>query len=100
MGTSGRENLSREDMQYFMDTYFPGMLTHKEIKSLIGPNGMKFEKLRKLLVDNDLVDFDPCAEAFKVRLARLSCYAPEFQSFTRATYRIYSMQLIAQYGTA
>mmetsp|Transcript_11835 Transcript_11835/g.22534 ORF Transcript_11835/g.22534 Transcript_11835/m.22534 type:complete len:206 (-) Transcript_11835:334-951(-) len=66
LNLEGRENLSREDMQYFMDTYFPGMLTHKEIKSLIGPNGMKFEKLRKLLVDNDLVDFDPCAEAFKV----------------------------------
>jgi len=66
-GGAGRESFSREDLTEFLDTFFPGMLTVKEIRTLVGPNGMKVERLRKLLFDNDLPEtFDPAQEAFKV----------------------------------
>lgn len=66
---AGRESFSREDLTEFLDKYFPGMLTAKEIRTLVGPNGMKVERLRKLLLDNDLPEtFDPAQEAFKVSL--------------------------------
>eukprot|EP00239_Pterosperma_sp_CCMP1384_P002576 CAMPEP_0197851604 /NCGR_PEP_ID=MMETSP1438-20131217/18440_1 /TAXON_ID=1461541 /ORGANISM="Pterosperma sp., Strain CCMP1384" /LENGTH=205 /DNA_ID=CAMNT_0043465263 /DNA_START=219 /DNA_END=836 /DNA_ORIENTATION=+ len=62
----GKETLTREDLTSFLDTFFPGMLTHKEVKSMLGPSGISFEKLKKLVQSNDLQDFDPIAEAFKV----------------------------------
>jgi hypothetical protein len=66
-GEAGRDSFSREDLTDFLDKYFPGMLTVKEIRTLVGPNGMKVERLRKLLLDNDLPEtFDPAQEAFKV----------------------------------
>merc|ERR1712118_513895 len=43
-----------------------GSMTHKEIKTLIGSSGITQEKLKKLLQSNDLQDFDPVAEAFKL----------------------------------
>lgn len=66
LNRSGRDVVTREDLEQFMETFFPGMMTHKEVKSLIGPSGMSQEKLKRLLQNNDLQDFDPVAEAFKV----------------------------------
>eukprot|EP00959_Pyramimonas_sp_CCMP1952_P068211 1423447-Pyramimonas_sp.AAC.1 len=54
--------LTREDLSKFLENFFPGMLSQKEIKTLIGSGGMRYERLKKILVDNDLRDFDPIAE--------------------------------------
>eukprot|EP00242_Pyramimonas_sp_CCMP2087_P008663 CAMPEP_0198217880 /NCGR_PEP_ID=MMETSP1445-20131203/66261_1 /TAXON_ID=36898 /ORGANISM="Pyramimonas sp., Strain CCMP2087" /LENGTH=228 /DNA_ID=CAMNT_0043894717 /DNA_START=99 /DNA_END=782 /DNA_ORIENTATION=+ len=67
LNPEGREVVSREDLSKFVATFFPGQLSQREIKTLVGVNGMKFDKLKKIVTDNDIdFDFDPCAEAFKV----------------------------------
>mmetsp|Transcript_20894 Transcript_20894/g.34982 ORF Transcript_20894/g.34982 Transcript_20894/m.34982 type:complete len:202 (+) Transcript_20894:38-643(+) len=60
------EVISNEDLGKFIETYIPGLLSHSDIKGLVGPTGMRYEKLRKLVCDNDIVGFDPFTEAFKI----------------------------------
>eukprot|EP00976_Prorocentrum_cordatum_P006029 120801-Prorocentrum_minimum.AAC.1 len=68
LDTEGRGLLTREDLTKFLNNFFPGMYTKREIYGLVGSSGMKFEKLRKLVIDNDIPisDLDPVAEAFSV----------------------------------
>eukprot|EP00238_Polyblepharides_amylifera_P009136 CAMPEP_0196588548 /NCGR_PEP_ID=MMETSP1081-20130531/60832_1 /TAXON_ID=36882 /ORGANISM="Pyramimonas amylifera, Strain CCMP720" /LENGTH=208 /DNA_ID=CAMNT_0041911065 /DNA_START=88 /DNA_END=714 /DNA_ORIENTATION=- len=66
LNADGREALTREDLTMFLDKFFPGMLTMKDVRLLIGPSGLKMEKLQDILMGNDLTDFDPCQEAFKI----------------------------------
>mmetsp|Transcript_22101 Transcript_22101/g.39454 ORF Transcript_22101/g.39454 Transcript_22101/m.39454 type:complete len:157 (-) Transcript_22101:502-972(-) len=56
--------LARSDLQSYVDIFFPKQSV--DMKSLIKGSGLSFEKLKELVQGNELQNFDPAAEAFKV----------------------------------
>mmetsp|Transcript_43673 Transcript_43673/g.111632 ORF Transcript_43673/g.111632 Transcript_43673/m.111632 type:complete len:160 (+) Transcript_43673:366-845(+) len=57
--------LSRSDLQAYVDIFFPKNQP-VDLKSLVKSSGISFDKLKQLVQDNELQNFDPAAEAFKV----------------------------------
>jgi hypothetical protein len=62
----GARELNAQDLRDRLGMFVPG-LTMRECKLLVSSDGaFTKDKLRELLIDNELTEFDPIREAFKV----------------------------------
>mmetsp|Transcript_35911 Transcript_35911/g.101718 ORF Transcript_35911/g.101718 Transcript_35911/m.101718 type:complete len:169 (-) Transcript_35911:315-821(-) len=65
LNPEGNEKITRADLQQYTDIFFP-KLEASDLKTLVKGSGMTFEKLKHLVKNHELEDFDITAEAFKV----------------------------------
>uniref|UniRef100_A0A061RAV2 EF-hand domain-containing protein n=1 Tax=Tetraselmis sp. GSL018 TaxID=582737 RepID=A0A061RAV2_9CHLO len=65
LNPEGKDKLTRADLLRYTEIFFPD-ISQEDLKILIKGSGITFEKLRDLVKNNPLENFDSAAEAFKV----------------------------------